>query len=65
MSEEALVTLLGLEETARLLHPSPCETSPAPALSFATVDLGLELEDWRRGGAELERSRAERQGSNP
>lgn len=50
----------GLEDVARLLIPSPCETSPAPRLSLEIVALGLLAEDWRQGTEELEQRRFDR-----
>ncbi|OAN52953.1 hypothetical protein [Magnetospirillum moscoviense] len=50
----------GIEDVARLLVPSPCETRPVPRLVLENVELGLLVEEWRRGTEELERRRLDR-----
>jgi hypothetical protein len=49
-----------VEEIDRLLVPSPCETSLSPALSLATADIALAMENWRQETRELDRDRFER-----
>lgn len=50
----------GLEDVARLMGPSPCDTRSEPRLVMENTELGLLAEDWRRGTRELEQARRTR-----
>jgi hypothetical protein len=53
-----------VEEAARMLLLSPCDTSPVPALSFAAIDLALARAAWSRGARAQEDNRLAHQPSH-